>query len=160
MQQRGRGDEAGAIGQRAGGTDLAAMRMTMEQREGADDGGADTGREAHSGRDQQAEGDDGGENRGLDEGQCDAGECQHEAKRHAADKGERHADQRAATDLEGPDADGDHGEDMVGTEERVGDTGRKRAVLGGIEMGKGGRGACNKHCGAEGEGSKHEMILC
>lgn len=137
--KRGRRDhEAEAELQCAGGAEFAAVGMAVEEGEDADDGSGRRDGQADGGGDQQAETDDGSKNRGLNEGQADARDGERKAERHRADEGGRNGEKRAATDLRGPEADGDHGEDVVSTEQRMRNTGHEGAMLLRVQVGEGG----------------------
>ncbi len=63
-----------------------------------------------------------------------------ETGHHRADEGGRHQPDRTSPEQRGPQADGDHGEDVVEAEQRMRDASHEGTVLGGIEMREGG---CN-----------------
>lgn len=137
MQGGGCDQEAEAEGERTGRTQFTAMGMAVEEGEEANDGGRGYDRQADGGCDQKAKADDRGKDRRLDKGQADAGHGKAEADGHHRYESGGNGDKRAATDLACPDTHGDHGQDVVGAEERMGNAGHQRAMGCRIQMGKG-----------------------
>ena len=114
-----------------------------------DNGSRGCDRQADGSGNQQAKADDGSEDRRLDKWQAYACNSKAEAHGHHGDEGSGNGKKRAATDLACPDAHGNHGQDVVCAEERVGEAGHQRAVSCRIEMGKG--GACRQRHQGSGE---------
>ena len=133
------------------------MGMAVEEREDGDERCGRRRVELHRHRDQQPERDDGGKDRRLDERQADAADGKAEARGHGGDEGGGHGPKRPAAGLRGPEADGDHDEDMVEAEERMGEAGHEGAVLLRVEMGEGrrGRGAERGEC--QRDASDHDV---
>jgi hypothetical protein len=159
MKQRRRGNKAKAEAEGGGSTELAAMRMTVKQREDADGRGADGGGNAHREGNEEAEADHGSQDAGLDERQGSADKRQSEAGCHERDKGGRHGPACPATDLPGPKTDGDHRQHMVGAGEGMRRTCHEGAVPGGIEMGEGRGGGGGEDGGSGGKALQHSGPL-
>ena len=160
MQERRGEDEADAELQGSGAAQFAAMGMAVEEGEDADDGGRCGDRKARRHGDQQAERHDGGEDGRLHEGQSQAGDGASITESHGADEGCRHGPERrtaagARGDLAGPQADRDHGEDMVCAEQRMRDAGHEGAVRLRVKMGKRGCGSGRGHDGGKRKSSEH-----
>ncbi len=116
----------------------------MEEREDGHHAGRRRNRQPHGHGDEKAERDDRSKDRRLDEGQGDAGQRKPEAERHHADEGRRHGEDGPPAALGGPEADGDHHENMVepgqGMQRAMGSVAQRGAMRHGIDMGKGRRG--------------------
>lgn len=149
MKAGGGDEEAEAEGQRTGRAEFAAMGMAVEEGEEADNGSRGGDRQTNGGCDQKPKANHGSEDRRLNEGQGDACDGQTETNRHHRHEGSGHGPQGAATDLACPDTDGNHGQDVVGAEERVGDAGHQGSVCCRIKVSKGGRCGCCKQSGGE-----------
>jgi len=95
------------------------MRITVEQREAGRERHAGGHRPLASGGDQEAQHQHRQGDGGLDLRQYDARPGQPAAHHHRADKGRGHGPQRPPALLCRPQADGDHGEQVVETQQRM-----------------------------------------
>ena len=121
------------IGQRRGGAEFAAMGVAVEQREGADQERPGRGRQPHRHGHDEAEGDDRGEDRRLDEGQPMPASASAKPTAIVPTKAAGTSDERPPAEHRRPEADRDHREDVVEAEQRMGDAGQERAVLAGAD---------------------------
>ena len=126
VKEDGGGDEAKAVGESAGvGGDFGAVGETVEG--GEESGETETGgeRQAFGEGDHEAEGEEGGGDHLLHAGGNDAVLAEDGGESHDADEGGGDEPTGASAELGGPDADGDHGEKMVETEDGVGEAAGK-----------------------------------
>ena len=93
--------------------------MAVEDREQADQAHGDGDRRLDAERDDGAEHDDRGGNAGFDHRYRHAGHRERAADRHGEDEGRGHQPQRAAAELPGEDADGDHRKNVIEPAQRV-----------------------------------------
>ncbi len=116
------------------------MGVSVEQCKGGNQRHGDGDWRPHRNERQQPEHDDRGGDDRLDERQADIAHRCGEAHDHHHDEGRRHRPDRASAEQARPEADTDHGEDMIEAEERMGKPGRERAMFDRIEMGESGCG--------------------
>ena len=81
---------------------------------------------------------------GLDKRQMEAGHAERAAGQHRGDEGGRPEPERAAADQRRPEADGHHGEEMVGAAERVHEAGHEGRAGANVRMREGRRGEQRK----------------
>ena len=124
MKDDGGGKEARDIA--AGirhGRQFQAMRVAMEERAYTDDHRCGDSRHLHLEGDEQAEQRNACGNPGLDQRKLDAIDPEQRAERHDDHEGCRHDEARPAFECRRPEADRDHGQDMIEPAERMGKAG-------------------------------------
>ena len=103
------------------------------------DGGRRRDRQSNRGGDEKTKRDDRGEDHRLDEGQMHSRPAPARSRRPSSPtKRQRHHPQRPAADRRGPEADGDHHEDMVAAGQRDGEAGQKQPCAAGSRWAKAG----------------------
>jgi hypothetical protein len=155
MQDAGRGDEAECVRRRVGCFGhLGAVGAAMEDREGGDDRRGDGQRRLVGEGDAEAEHHSRKRDAGLDGGQRDADHPEGATERHDEREGDRQHPDRRGAEEHAPEADGDHGDHVVGTEDRMreaADEAPGRAVAG---MGQRRRGQEERRGRHGGEGGR------
>ena len=122
MQSGGGKDEAGGVEVAgSGGGHFRAVGETVEEGENADDGSARPEREADGEGDEKTKKENGGEDAGFHHGKLEARHAEDAAESHHANEAGGNGPDGAAAELGGPEADGDHGEEVIQTEDGVGD---------------------------------------
>src|SRR5262249_19769593 len=126
VEERGRQQEARCIGAAASvERHLGAVGVAVEDREHSDephrDGNRGLAGECHDG----AEHDHRGGDTESAERRRDAGQAERAAGRYDEDEGRGHEPERAAAELPGEDADGDHRQNVVEPAERMRETGNE-----------------------------------
>ena len=131
---------------------LGAVGVAVEDREEADDDGGDHQRRAQRQHHRDADDQRRGGDADLDAGDRHAGDAERAAERHHQREGDRQQPDRRRAEEGAPEADGDHGRDMVPAEDRVQEAGDEAAAgrLAGVGGGGGGEEGDG---GSEGQGS-------
>lgn len=159
MQRGGGGDETERVQPGAGeGRQLQAVGDPVGQGEQRGGGHRQRQRRAHGEGHAEAEGEYRGGDAGFHEWQLQALEAEQPADQHGADEGAGQGEARGSLLLGGPEADGEHRQQVVEAGERMGEAG-DQAVFAVAGVGEGQRRSGEQGEGGEQLGQFHWRFL-